>query len=129
MWNSAKCRAQSQVDVVRPSTQDIVPPPPPPVKGRTSSSVRSVLVKRKSESQGGDVKRRRSSVTESPRIESPSGVSKSPTPAIPVNPSPPLGTSPKGIPTSSSPNTSASKNGIQGGLSAFAHYSDSEDSD
>jgi hypothetical protein len=86
-----------------------------------------VLVKRKSESQGGESKRRRSSVTESPRIESPSVASKSPAPAIPLNSSPPTNQSPKVVATSSSPNISASKNGAPGGLSAFAHYSDSDE--
>ena len=128
MRGSAKCRAQSQIDVVRPSTQDIIPPPPPPVKRRTSSTVKGVLVKRKSEDQGGDSKRRRSSLKESLRIESSSVSSKGPDLAISsVSSSSPSNQPRKVIPTSSSPNASASKNGSQEGLSAFAHYSDSDD--
>jgi hypothetical protein len=130
--DSAKSRAQSQIDVVRPLTQEILAPPPPlpppAVRRRTSSSVKGVLVKRKSESQGGDGKRRRSSVTNSPRIESPTGMSKSPTSTIAGNVlSAKVGGMTKVAVMSSSKAPDASKNGTRGGLFAFAHYSDSDD--
>ena len=127
VWgNSANGRAQNAIETVRPSIQDIVPPPPPIVgKRRSSSSVKGVLVKRKSESQGGDVKRRRSSVTESPRIEkSPSIPSPSPTSTKPIIASSPTNTTLN----AASVKPAAPKNGSpKGGLVGFEHYSDSDD--
>jgi hypothetical protein len=136
IWGRAKCRAQSAIEPVRQTIQDIAPPPPPaPVNRRTSLSsraVKGVLVKRKSESQGGDTKRRRSSVTESPGIESPSGTSQqsptttkpSPTPVTKITTSPTATTKAASLPiaTSVSPKNEALKSGLTG----FDQYSDSD---
>jgi len=80
-------------------------------------------VKRKSESQGGDGKRRRSSVTESPRIEkSPMIASQSPTSIKPVA-SPTSSIAPVTISNNTPPKNGTTK----GGLTGFEHYSDSDD--
>lgn len=82
-------------------------------------------MKRKSESQGGDAKRRRSSVTESPRIEkSPSVLSQSPTSIKPVASETTSTTS-----VNVSSNTPPKNGTTTGGLTGFEHYSDSDDSE
>jgi hypothetical protein len=137
----AKFRAQSAIEPVRPVQEAVVPLPP--VRRSSSNSrgnvQRGVLVKRKSESQGGDVKRRRSSVTEAPRISS----QQSPTTSKPTvsastvanakakasltvakdsasSISKPASSPPKDI--SSSPTNGTAK----GGLAGFDDYSESD---
>ena len=80
-------------------------------------------MKRKSESQGGDNKRRRSSVTESSRVEESSSVScQSPTSIEPVASQT---TSAAALNVSS--NTPPKNGTMKGGLMGFEHYSDSDE--
>jgi hypothetical protein len=126
----AKYRAQSAIEPVR-SVQEVVAPLPPVRRSSSNSrgNVRGVLVKRKSESQGGDVKRRRSSITEAPRIQTQQSPITS-KPAISASPvtkdvtssiSKPAHSPPKD--TSSSPTNGISKGG---GLAGFDDYSESD---
>jgi len=110
---------------------EIVPPPVVPVR-RTSSGKgvggvgRGLLVKRKSESQSiaGETKRRRSSVIESPKIETPTQQSSFTKPSA----SPIISTSPTVAKGEKSIMTSPmTKNGnTKGALTGFDEYSDSD---
>ena len=110
---------------------EIVPPPLVPVR-RTSSGKgvggvgRGLLVKRKSESQGGvgEGKRRRSSVAESPNTETPTQHSSSTKPSSSpiISISPTVAKGEKSIKTSLT-----TKNGnMKGALTGFDEYSDSD---
>lgn len=80
-------------------------------------------MKRKSDSQGGDGKRRRSSVTDSLRIEkSPSLPSQSPT-SIQSMASQTTSTTAVKVSSNTPPKNGTTK----GGLAGFEHYSDSDD--
>ena len=83
-------------------------------------------MKRKSETQGGEGKRRRSSGTETSRIDSPVSATSS-TPEVPLDAK---STTPPHVPaTSSTSPVSTKSERALGSLLGFEHYSDSEDSE
>jgi hypothetical protein len=114
----------------RPSVHDIAPPPPPPqIPNRRSSSIskgnKGVLVKRKNENRGGDVKRRRSSTSESPRIDNKS--QQGPNIASSISSPPKNETSPDiANLTTENPSVNPQNGEKKSGLAGFDDYSDSD---